>query len=257
MAKHERKKSKEAKRQSYERNAMSAEPQSAAALYDKRWQDLIDAAASATEEDSRDLTPVSILFSSPTTITPSSFTTVTPPIPTNNTSHTWNTTIDPRLLYPQVPGSPHQTNRGSLPPFLTAFGQSNHSYTASPLARALTPPPPDLSDLQPFPSVESSLDSSTKSTQSGGQTFHMSASGLSDSSPSYTASSGKVHIYCAMCRKLNSLSESYACTECICGLCKDCVDAIGASQNRGRYGAACPKCATVGGRFKPFQLDIR
>jgi hypothetical protein len=27
----------------------------------KRWEDLIDAAASATEEDSRDLTPVSAL----------------------------------------------------------------------------------------------------------------------------------------------------------------------------------------------------
>lgn len=27
----------------------------------KRWEDLIDAAASATEEDSRDLTPVGIL----------------------------------------------------------------------------------------------------------------------------------------------------------------------------------------------------
>lgn len=26
----------------------------------KRWEDLIDAAASATEEDSRDLTPVSV-----------------------------------------------------------------------------------------------------------------------------------------------------------------------------------------------------
>jgi hypothetical protein len=44
---------------SYERKAMSAEPQTAAALYGKRWEDLIDAAASATEEDSRDLTPVS------------------------------------------------------------------------------------------------------------------------------------------------------------------------------------------------------
>ena len=58
MAKHERKKSREQKRQSYERNAMSAEPQTQAAILGKRWEDLIDAAASATEEDSRDLTPV-------------------------------------------------------------------------------------------------------------------------------------------------------------------------------------------------------
>ena len=60
LAKHERKKSKEmAKRHSGDRKAFSSEP-SAATLYGKRWEDLIDAAASATEEeDSRDLTPVS------------------------------------------------------------------------------------------------------------------------------------------------------------------------------------------------------
>lgn len=58
--KHERTKSKEhARRMSHDRKALSAEPQAAAALYGKRWEDLIDAAASATEEDSRDLTPVS------------------------------------------------------------------------------------------------------------------------------------------------------------------------------------------------------
>jgi hypothetical protein len=55
LPKHERKRSKElAKRHSLDR-----EP-SAATLYGKRWEDLIDAAASATEEEgSRDLTPVS------------------------------------------------------------------------------------------------------------------------------------------------------------------------------------------------------
>jgi hypothetical protein len=62
--KHERTKSKEhGRRMSYDRKAFSAEPQTAAAaIYGKRWEDLIDAAASATEEDSRDLTPVSIQF---------------------------------------------------------------------------------------------------------------------------------------------------------------------------------------------------
>lgn len=43
---------------SYDRKAFSAEPAAAAAIMGKRWEDLIDAAASATEEDSRDLTPV-------------------------------------------------------------------------------------------------------------------------------------------------------------------------------------------------------
>ena len=60
LAKHERRRSKDlAKRSSGDRKAFSVEP-SAAALYGKRWEDLIDAATSATEEEgSRDLTPVS------------------------------------------------------------------------------------------------------------------------------------------------------------------------------------------------------
>lgn len=63
--KHERTKSKEqVRRLSYDRKAFSAEPQTAAAFYGKRWEDLIDAAASATEEDSRDLTPVRIFDAS-------------------------------------------------------------------------------------------------------------------------------------------------------------------------------------------------
>jgi hypothetical protein len=59
--KHERQLSKDdSRRTSYDRKAYSAEPQTAAAIMGKRWEDLIDAAASATEEDSRDLTPVSL-----------------------------------------------------------------------------------------------------------------------------------------------------------------------------------------------------
>jgi hypothetical protein len=56
---HERKTSKDAgaRRMSVDRKAMSAEPSSLD--YGKRWADLIDAAASANEEDSRDMTPVS------------------------------------------------------------------------------------------------------------------------------------------------------------------------------------------------------
>ena len=60
-AKHERIKSKElARRLSIEgRKAMSAEPPTAAWVQGKRWEDLIEAATSATEaDDDRDLTPV-------------------------------------------------------------------------------------------------------------------------------------------------------------------------------------------------------
>jgi hypothetical protein len=148
----------------------------------------------------------------------------------------------------QVPGSPHLSNRASLPPLLNPHPHFNHTYTASPLQRALTPPTADSNDLQPFPSVESSIESSRS-----GQNFHMSAQGLSDSSPSYPH---PVQIYCSGCNRLSVLKDSYACTECICGLCKNCVDAISSEQNR-RRSPGCPKCSTIGGKFKPFQLDIR
>lgn len=64
--KHEKSRSKDhSRRLSIEgRKAFSAEPQSApaAAAMDKRWNDLIEAATSATEADSdRDLTPVSTI----------------------------------------------------------------------------------------------------------------------------------------------------------------------------------------------------
>jgi len=45
---------------SYDRKAYSAEPSTAlSAAYGKRWEDLIDAATSATEED-EERTPVSV-----------------------------------------------------------------------------------------------------------------------------------------------------------------------------------------------------
>ena len=61
IAKHERRRSRDiAKRNSLDRSKFSIEP-TAASLYGKRWEDLLDAATSATEEDgSRDLTPVSV-----------------------------------------------------------------------------------------------------------------------------------------------------------------------------------------------------
>jgi hypothetical protein len=145
----------------------------------------------------------------------------------------------------QVPASPHMLNRSSLPPYMA---NQFTSYTASPLQNTLTPPPPDTSDLQPFPSVESSIDS----TQSG-HNFHIPSQGLSDSSPSQPT---MVQIYCAACRRLSILKNSYACTECICGFCQDCVDVLMSEQSRGRI-ARCSKCGTIGGKFKPFQLDIR
>ena len=160
-------------------------------------------------------------------------------------------------------------NRNSLPPFLASSHHfTTNSYQASPLQQTLTPPPPDMPDLQPFPSVESSVDSKASGHVSAhsGQNFHIPSTGLLDSSPSYSAASHAVQvatgngnfvqIYCAGCHKLSILKDSWACTECICGLCKECVDALSSEQSRRRL-AGCPRCAAIGGKFKPFQLDIR
>ncbi|KAI8957696.1 hypothetical protein F5Y11DRAFT_72869 [Daldinia sp. FL1419] len=191
-----------------DRKAHSVEP---SADYGKRWEDLIDAAASATEDIDEDRTPVS------------------------RARH-----IHFPSLTSQVPQSPISIHRASLPPLPHQHFQG---YQASPLQQALTPPSFAQEIPEPFPSVESG---------ESGENFHIGNSGLSDSSPGY--SSQDVHIYCAACQRTSKLRESYACTECICGLCRDCVNILMEEQGARRK---CPRCATIGGRFKPFQLDIR
>ncbi|KAI1780123.1 hypothetical protein F4818DRAFT_166748 [Hypoxylon cercidicola] len=191
-----------------DRKAYSVEP---TADYGKRWEDLIDAAASATEDIDEDRTPVS------------------------RDRHNYFPS-----LTSQVPQSPISIHRASLPPFPHQHFQG---YQASPLQQALTPPSFAQEIPEPFPSVESG---------ESGDNFHIGASGLSDSSPGY--SSQEVYIYCAACQRASKLRESYACTECICGLCRDCVNILMEEQGARRK---CPRCATIGGRFKPFQLDIR
>lgn len=200
------------RRMSYDRKAFSAEPSSnLSAIYGKRWEDLIDAATSATEDVDEERTPVSFSF-----------------------THTNFS------LYLQVPPSPISVNRASLPPFSASHFQG---YQASPLQQALTPPSMLPDAPEPFPSVESG---------ESGDMFHIDNRGLSDSSPSF--SSQATQIYCAACQGISLLKDSFACTECICGICQACVDVLMAEQGARRK---CPRCATIGGKFKPFQLDIR
>lgn len=173
---------------------------------------------------------------------------------------------------------PSGTHRSSLPP---GFRNSGHfqpqSYTASPLQNALTPPPPDppvYNDAEPFPSVESSMESATS-----GQNFHISASGLptsastnEDSSPmqgksqlyrgSRQRSSSNVEIYCAGCARPWFLDLCFACTECICAVCRDCMGTIVNSLPVVPPGYApirrgCPKCHSTIGQWRKFQLDFR
>ncbi|CEI64100.1 unnamed protein product [Fusarium venenatum] len=139
-----------------------------------------------------------------------------------------------------VPQSPVSMHRSSLPPFSHQPQFQPASYQASPLQQALTPPSYGQDTIEPFPSVES------------GENFHMGTRGLSDSSPSYSAQN--IQIYCAACQGFSLLKDSYACTECICGLCPTCVEVLMTEHGARRK---CPRCATIGGRFKPFQLDIR
>jgi hypothetical protein len=176
--------------------------------------------------------------------------------------------------------------RSSLPPGFRPLGSylgSHHQgqYNASPLQRALTPPPPDNmgpNDPEPFPSVES-LESA-----GSGQNFHISGSGLPTSassnentsplqhyshpyqhstSSSFGSKSDVLEIYCASCGRPWLLRNAFACTECITGVCSDCVGQIIASpvvtfqpgavpSRRG-----CPRCGVMGGKWKRFQLDFR
>ena len=149
----------------------------------------------------------------------------------------------------QIPQSPPSVKRASLPPFASAVQQFD-SYKASPLQNTLTPPPPDERGVEPFPSIES-----TQSSANSGHNFHMHSSGLSNSdsgtSPSFY--SRPVQIYCASCRRVSALKESYACTECISGFCSDCVYTLTSEPNRGR---PCPRCHVSAPRYKAFQLDL-
>ncbi|SMR60482.1 unnamed protein product [Zymoseptoria tritici ST99CH_1E4] len=261
MAKHERKRSKDLIKRSSggDRKAFSAEPSNNPAfLYGKRWEDLIDAAASATEEeDSRDLTPI------------------------------------PASPYQ----SPQVASRTSLPPPFGGLGAQFTSFQASPLNRALTPPDANHHsglDMQTFPSVDDSSLSSNLSHQhhnsadSGSQFQIMNPSSIDSTSSevfppgsggsgsggpigsssggvglnSTTATAGlsgangPVQIYCAGCRRLCSLKEAFACTGCICGLCGVCANAIVSEQSRGRM-SMCPRCHVMDSSYKPFALDFR
>ncbi|EGP83350.1 uncharacterized protein MYCGRDRAFT_88038 [Zymoseptoria tritici IPO323] len=220
MAKHERKRSKDLIKRSSggDRKAFSAEPSNNPAfLYGKRWEDLIDAAASATEEeDSRDLTPI------------------------------------PASPYQ----SPQVASRTSLPPPFGGLGAQFTSFQASPLNRALTPPDANHHsglDMQTFPSVDDSSLSSNLSHQhhnsadSGSQFQIMNPSSIDSTSS---------EIYCAGCRRLCSLKEAFACTGCICGLCGVCANAIVSEQSRGRM-SMCPRCHVMDSSYKPFALDFR
>ena len=154
-----------------------------------------------------------------------------------------------------MPQSPSSIKRASMPPY-SNMSYNSQSYKASPLHRALTPPSShSFTGPALFPSVETSMEST--STQSSGRNFHMSSSGLSNSSDttSPTFYSHPVQIYCTLCRRRSVLKDSFACTECISGFCSDCIYRLSSEQHQGRP-RSCPKCQVVGPRYKAFQLEL-
>lgn len=148
-----------------------------------------------------------------------------------------------------MPHSPSFIKRASLPPFVSTVGHFE-AYKASPLQNALTPPRP-RSPHEPFPSVESSVESSA---QGSGRNFHIPPTGLSSDPATSPTFRPTVEIYCANCKRPSVLNESYACAECISGFCGDCVYVLSSEQYRR---TPCPKCQAPGPRYKPFQLDLR
>ena len=61
-----------------------------------------------------------------------------------------------------------------------------------------------------------------------------------------------VRHWCAACGKPSPVPQSFACTDCICGICRDCADVMFSMQDRG---SRCPKCG-MGGKFKPIMLNF-
>lgn len=191
-------------------------------------------------------------------------------------------------INPQMPQSPSRppsmaadaVKRSSLTPGFRPPGHMHQQYQASPLQNTLTPPPPDVFEAnEPFPSVESSLDSGI-----AGQNFHIPASGLSasgsannDTSPvqhqahhyqhsqssSWGSRSDSLEVFCASCGRPWLLKNCFACTECICACCSDCVGQILSSPNVtvqpsvAPIRRGCPRCSVMSGKWKRFQLDFR
>ncbi|KAB8532549.1 hypothetical protein FH972_025494 [Carpinus fangiana] len=259
--KHERQRSKDQKRISSDRKAFSAEP-GAALLASKRWEDLLDAAASATEEDSHELTPI-----------PQSPRGSVPPFTTGQNHNAYQSYTTSPLQNTVLPHSPDEDETYAPPPPLEAFPSVESTF--------------DTSTQPTFHHQQSSGDSSVSHAYGGfghhaahsGSNFHIAPEGLNSSptdtavalthmrsysgSQNYRPHTGHsqqaptplVQHYCAACHRVTPLNSSYACTECICGICRDCVDVLtGMGPERG---ARCPRCGTIGCRFKPFMLDLR
>ena len=194
------------------------------------------------------------------------------------------------LLNHASPVASGAKNRNSLPPSfqssnlppLSSAHRAIHtmSYTASPLQKALTPPPYEFersreNDLEPFPSIESSLMDSTSRPYPAGNAESSpllpsqarAPHRFSNPTPPTFSRNRDIRIACANCSRVRPIAECYACTECICGVCRECLSLVvgspslsmGSPNKTANMGPtsypsarACPRCRTVGGNGKPF-----
>ncbi|EFE42146.1 transcription factor RfeD, putative, partial [Trichophyton verrucosum HKI 0517] len=288
-AKHDRNRSKDFKdfrditrrRSLNERKALSAEPQTAAAwVQGKRWEDLIEAATSATEVDDRDITPV------PQSPPPTSSSSFQPHSPSFNSlaSIKHRSSVPPAFQSPPT-SNQNSTSITSQPAAATSHPLQPTPYTASPLQKSQTPPPFHRdrdTDLEPFPSIESSMDvtkpylSPPRPVTSYPQQQHniyphphphahhplhplhprhrlsnpapFTSTSASSSTSNVSISRDKdlhIHIYCASCSRPKAIRDCFACTECICGVCRDCVPALSLSMHSSA-GSPPSSSSTVG-----------
>ena len=141
------------------------------------------------------------------------------------------------------------------------------AYTASPLQQALTPPaynfsPPALPSVETIPTPDRSTDNrhapdhrgldrnSDRGPNSDPSNGPSRLPALDPSArlsninniPPHPSGGANVQIYCAACQGVSLLRESYACTECVCGLCQMCVDVLMAGQGARRR---CPRLSLI------------
>jgi hypothetical protein len=205
-----------------------------------------------------------------------------------------------RLSASAAEGGGSTSKRSSLPPGFRPFNHLQYNTNPSPLQRTLTPPPPEQlgpHDAEPFPSVESlesagsgqnfhisasglptsaSSNDNTSPLMRGHHYHHSQSSSFGSKAdtleselhgPLFTTCKGRdtdrpVIVMCASCSRPWKLSTAFACTECICGVCSDCVGLIIASPVYTQPGVApmrrgCPRCGVMGGKWKRFNLDFR
>lgn len=202
-------------RMNFDRKAQSIESSNGLSVtWGKRWEDLIDAATSANQDNDGNY-----LQKSPVIIE-----------------------SRPRKTDELRVSSLISPNQPPLPP-ISRSQSHNPRYYASPLQHTHTPPfkQPDLpGSIPPSENSESS------------ESLQFETHGHSIASQNFPSRS--IQIYCAACQGLSPLKESYVCTECICGICEACVDALMADQGARRK---CPKCATIGGRYKKINIEMK